>query len=285
MAGRFAISIAGTVALLCGAAPAFADAPQLSGGMIVSPQSAPLTLVSSVTLPDGLIQNDWTVQDPAGGTLTVTAASLSEVTVDTPCVTQCERPTEADTEVSPPESLLSNAAAGPKNHTWYNLRQVQRCTATCVYASSDQYAIQEVPGDWRIGNHITGNVHPGNNDACYGRAWNTFGGEHGDSGPDNFKPAGDTFAQGSSLGWAWTFSYGVFSFSESGTTASHSKYGPIAPSGWTNPAYGSHWDGIDYGGDNNNNNALGSGDDIKLGVGQSAYNNLWIGYPKDKYLC
>jgi hypothetical protein len=246
--------------------------------MTVNAGAQRLSLISSRSTTDGRVQSKWLV----GGkdSVTVTGAPGSAVTI-----AQGKLVTVA---VAPPQALAGEATAarGPRakhgplahaawtnpcNHCWYNAQQARVCARSCVYGSSDQYALQEVPGGWYMGEHITGTVYPGSGSATLGEAYYRFPGESGDSGPLNYKPAGDSCpSSGSSCNWS--FSGWGFSFGESGPLSGGSCYGPIAPSGWGYPAFGSRW----WSGGQNGNHAIGSFDAIHLGPGQNPYDVLYV---------
>jgi hypothetical protein len=244
--------------------------------MTVNHGAQRLSLVSSHSTSDGRVQSKWTVGGKAH--LTVTAPTGSSVIVGMSTV-----------QIKPPGELAGEAGArGPRakggplahaawtnpcNHCWYNSLSSRYCLETCTYAGSDQYALQEVSGAWYVGQHISGTVYPGSGSAKLGEAYNRFPGESGDSGPQpGYKPAGDD-CPNSGATWSWGFSWGGFSFGESDPLSGGSCYGPIAPSGWGFPAFGSRW----WSNGQSGNHAIGSFEAINLGRGQDPYDELDIG--------
>jgi hypothetical protein len=243
------------------AAMAAADGAVATGSMRVAAGGRAVSLVSSSATRDGRLQNQWLVGH--NERVTVTAPRGSVVTIGANM-----------TRVTPPLAIPGAYTAGrssnPCNHCWYNGLSVRQCQgSSCVYGSSDQYAIQEQPGEWYMGQHTTGTVYPGAGSATQGDVWNRFPGESGDSGPLNYQPRGDD-CPSSGTSWNWSFSFAGFGFGESGPLSGGSCYGPIAPSGWGFPAFGSRW----WSGGQSGNHAVGSGDAIHLGAGQSPYDEL-----------
>ena len=144
-----------------------------SGGMMVNAGAQRLRLISSRSTTDGRVQSKWLV----GGKnhVTVTGAPGSAVTIGQGKL--------LTVEVASPDALAGEAAArGPRakrgplahaawtnpcNHCWYNAQSATACARSCVYGSSNQYALQEVSGEWYMGQHITGTVYPDRD----GHAW------------------------------------------------------------------------------------------------------------------
>ena len=248
-----------------------------TGGMTVNAGAQRLSLVSSRATTDGRLQSKWLVGGKAR--VTVTAPEGSAVTIGQGKLTSVE--------IAAPGALVGGATAarGPRakrgplahaawtnpcNHCWYNALTARVCGRSCVYASSNQYALQEVNGGgWYMGQHITGTVYPGSGSATLGEAYNRFPGESGDSGPIGYRPNGDHCPTSGDT-WNWSFSFGGFSFGDSGPLSSGSCYGPIAPSGWGFPAFGSRW----WSNGQSGNHAIGSFDAINLGAGQNPYDEL-----------
>jgi hypothetical protein len=249
-----------------------------SGGMVVDAGSQQVTLASSRTLPDGRLQNGWAV---GAAHVMVTAPPGTTVTIG-----------QGTMEILPPLALDGAATAAraarfghrakghpiahaawtnPCNHCWYNSLSGTYCLETCVYAGSVQYALQEVPGEWYVAQHISGTVTSGAGPARLGGAYNRFVNESGDSGPLNYKPGGDDCTS-SSTSWNWSFSAFGLSFGENGPLSGGSCYGPIAPDGWGNPAFGSKW----WANYEDGNHAIGSADAIHLGPGQNPYASLGL---------
>lgn len=244
-----------------------------SGEMTVNHGSQLLSLVSSRSMTDGRVQSKWSV---GGGKthVTVTAPAGSAVTIG-----------QGTVRIVPPGALAGAAAArGPRaqhgplahaaftnpcNHCTFNALSTHVCARTCVYASSTQYALQENPGEWYMSQRITGTVSPGSGSATMGEAYNRFPGESGDSGPINYRPSGD-HCPTTGASWSWSFSYLGFTFGDSGPLSSGSCYGPIAPSGWGFPAFGSRW----WSNGQSGNHSIGSGDAIHLGPGQNPWDEL-----------
>jgi hypothetical protein len=230
---------------------------QSSGGMLLNAGSQRVSLVSSQPITDGRLRSTWVIG--GNGRVTVTAPAGSSVIVGGSSV-----------EIAPPLSWRN-----PCDHCWYNAIAGRFCRETCVYGSSNQYALQEVSGEWYVGNHITGTVYPGSGSAKLGEAYNRFLSEHGDSGALNYKPSGDS-CPSSGGSWNWSFSFqsqGVgFSFGESQPLSGGSCYGPVAPSGWGQPAFGSRW----WSNGQRGNHGIGSFDAIHLGHHQSPYDALWL---------
>lgn len=273
--GALVVAVGVLVAIPVGASAAVVGTH--SGGMTVNAGAQRLSLISSRSTTDGRLQSKWLV----GGKnhVTVTGAPGSAVTIG-----QGELLT---VEVTPPGALAGEAAArGPRakrgplahaawtnpcNHCWFNAQSAQACARTCVYAGSNQYALQEVPGAWYMGQHITGTVHPGSGTATLGEAYARFPGESGDSGPIGFKPSGD-HCPNSGDSWSWSFSFGGFTFGDSGPLSAGSCYGPIAPSGWGMPAFGSRW----WSNGQSGNHSIGSFDAVNLGPGQDPWDVLYV---------
>lgn len=231
-----------------------------SGGMIVTAGSQQVTLVSRRPMLDGRLQTEWTTS--AGADVTVTAPPGSTVTIG-----------QNTAEVSPPLSRVGAAtASNPCDHCRYNPLTLTHCAETCTHGASDQYALQEVPGEWFMGQHITGTVYSGSGVPVEDEAYNTFPDERGDSGPLNYKPAGDQ-CPSSGTTWNWSFSGWGLTFGESGPLSDGSCYGPIAPSGWDHPAFGSKWWARSV---QSGDHAIGSFDAIHLGPGQSPYDTLQV---------
>lgn len=244
--------------------------------MALSSGSVPMTLVGSSQLPNGQVRTNWSgasgtdvVTSPAGTTITDTGTTLTIIP-----------PQAAAGAMSSPtgvEAASAQSWTNPPNHTYYNSTSGTHCASgNCVYAGSVQYALQENPGEWYVMQKISGTVYPASGGkACWGQAYNEFPGESGDSGPLNYSPTGNT-NQGSGT---TTVGFSAFGFSTSETEQRVSGvFGPIAPHGWGLPAFGSQWDGQDYGGCNSGNNGLGSIYDIHLGSGQNPYADTVIAY-------
>lgn len=249
-----------------------------SGGMIVQSGTQQVTLDSSQTVANGQLQSEWTVGGKAQ--LTVTAPPGSDVTVGqgtvviTPPLAQTGNATAARANGRTKRGPLAHAAwTNPCNHCWFNSLSGRYCLETCVYAGSQQYALQEVSGNWQMGQHITGTVYGGSGPPKLGEAFNRFPGESGDSGPENYRPSGDN-CPNSGGSWSWTFSGWGFSLGESEPLSGGSCYGPIAPSSWGDPAFGSRW--WNNAGQSGNH-AIGSFDAIHLGPGQNPYDQLYLG--------
>jgi hypothetical protein len=249
-----------------------------SGGMMVNAGGQPLGLASSRTTTDGQLQNTYTV---GAAHATVTAPRGSTVTFGNGTMQIVPPLAAAGTATAARAEHLKTAKGGPSahaawtnpcDHCWYNALSGSYCNGTCVYAGSEQYAIQEVSGEWFMGQYINGTVYPGSTSATLGEAYNRFPGESGDSGPINYKPGGDD-CPSSSTTWSWSFSYAGFSFGLSGPLAGGSCYGPIAPSSWGDPAFGSRW----WSGGESGNHAIASFDAIHLGAGQDPYDVLVLG--------
>lgn len=238
-----------------------------SGRMLIGAGSQQLTLTSSRTMPDGRIKSQWSV-GPGGsdGTASATAPAGSTISVTPNLMT-----------ISPPQALAtanaSNTGVAAAQAAWtnpapgsdYNAVSGSHCFKnSCVYASSFQHAIQEQPGEWFIGQETSGTVYPASNSATLGEAYTRFPGESGDSGPLNYRPEGDHCAS-SGASWSWSFSYLGFGIGESSPLSANSCYGPIAPSSWGEPAFGSRWWSNGQGG----NHGIGSADAIHLGAART----------------
>jgi hypothetical protein len=252
-----------------------APGSESSGRMTVNTGGQFVTLASTRVTAAGQLRNQWTVgaarvtvTAPAGSTVT-----LGPGTVDVAPAMAVAGEATAARSARIGRGVLAHAAwTNPCDHCWYNSLSNSYCLETCVYASSDQYALQEVSGAWYMGQHITGTVYPGSGSAELGEAYNRFPGESGDSGPLNYNPSGDD-CPSSGATWSWGFSGWGFSFGESGPLAGNSCYGPIAPSSWGDPAFGSRW----WSGGESGNHSIGSFDAIHLGSGQDPYDELDLG--------
>ena len=248
-----------------------------SGGMTVNAGAQRLSLISSRSTSDGRLQSKWlvggkarvTVTAPQGSAVTIGQGKLTTVEIASPGALAGEAAAARGPRAN--RGPLAHAAwTNPCNHCWYNALSTRVCGRTCVYASSRPVrAPGGRRGRWYMGQHITGTVYPGSGSATIGEAYNRFPGESGDSGPLNYRPSGDS-CPGSGSSWNWGFSWGGFSFGESGPLSGGSCYGPIAPSGWGYPAFGSRWWSNGQGG----NHSIGSFDAIHLGPGQNPYDEL-----------
>lgn len=249
-----------------------------SGGMTVNAGVQRLRLISSRSTTDGRLQSKWlvggkdhvAVTGARGSTVTIGQGKLLTVEVAPPGALAAEAAARGPREKGGP--LAHAAFTNPCNHCWFNSQSAQACARTCVTASSDQYALQEVSGEWYMGQHITGTVYPGSGTATLGEAYARFPGESGDSAPLNYRPSGDS-CPSSGSSWNWGFSFGGFSFGESGPLSGGSCYGPIAPSGWGYPAFGSRW----WSNGQSGNHAIGSFSAVHLGPGQNPNDLLVVG--------
>lgn len=253
--GGLSVLVACAALLLAG--PTGASAA--GGGMRVDAGRQHVSVVSSRSVQGGRLRSTWMI---GGKPLTVTAPPGSRVVLG-----------QNWAEVMPPLAFAGASWSNPCDHCWYNALQIRRCGETCVNASSTQFAMQEKPGAWYIGNRITGTVYPGSGKATFGQAWNRWISERGDSAPLDYQPNGDSCP---SSGKSLTLGLSAFAVSLSVTVplSGGSCFGPVAPSGWSSPAFGSrYWSGGQSG-----NHGLGSLDMIHLGHHQSPYDWLYISW-------
>jgi hypothetical protein len=259
-------------------------------GATLAPGSKAMTLGSATTLANGLVQSTWqgaggmtdTMVAPAGSTL-----SIQTVTINGQQATQATVTPPQLAGVAPPTGTAAaadTAAASwtnPPNHTWFNPQSNEICkSGECVYGSSQQYAYNETKGNWIMGQKTTGTISPQTPGAsCLGSVYTRFPGEVGDSGPlAGYSPSADTTS--SSGTYNVSFSYGGISIGSSVTRTS-AVFGPFTPNRYSNgapnytlPAFGSGWDGFDYGGCTQRQEGLGSADAIHLGAGQNPYDQM-----------
>lgn len=285
-------NILGAAALAVGLTLASASSAFAAVGATLAPGSQAMTLSNSSTLANGLVQSTWhgsgmtdTMTAPAGSTL-----SIQTVTINGHQATQATVTPPQLAGVAPPTGTAASASTtaaaaaswtNPANHTWFNPKSNEICKAgECVYGSSQQCAYNETKGNWIIGQKTTGTISPQTGGAsCLGSVYTRFPGESGDSGPlAGYSPSSDTSKSAGS--YNVSFSWGGFAI---GTTVTRTSavFGPFTPNRYSNggphytlPAFGSGWDGFDFGGCTQRQEGLGSADAIHLGAGQNPYDQM-----------
>jgi hypothetical protein len=233
----------------------------------VASGSVPMTVDSSGSLADGRVTTTWTTE--TGDTVTATGPQGTVVQFSGQTLTVT--PPEALTTASVGNNVAPATPAPPPNHSWFNALDGSACGGgQCVYGSSEQYSLQEIPGAVYIFQKQTGTVY--NDGGCEAGAgvYNEFPGSSGDSGPQNYSPNGDSTTGAGS----YPVGFGAFGFSYNYTVVrSSGTFGPIAPHDWGNPAFGSRW--LEASGTcAKANQGLGSADNIKIGSGQSDWDAL-----------
>lgn len=262
------------------AASVFAAEPPTQGStgpvlMTVASGSDPLTQTDSQQLANGLVQTSWV--DANGNVTTATGPQGSTVAVSGTTASITPPQAAVSSAVDPGGSLVAAPAvlSPPPDHSYFNALSISDCASgTCVYGSSVQYSLQEIPGEVYMMQKTTGTVST-NNGSCEaeGRAWNRFLNETGDSGPLDYSPSADSPTGGGTVDVSFdAFGFGL-GFPVSRTTG---WFGPAAPSGWGEPAFGSRW--VPAGNCSTKNQGLGSLDDIHIGHGQSDWDSLYISY-------
>lgn len=245
--------------------------------------SDPMALVSSTALPNGDVKTRWVGH--SGATAVAVAAPGSVLTVhgDTATLSPpqaagvptggtglASSKTSTSTGVSPADTWVH-----PALHSYFNALDLTYCVGgDCVYGSSVQYALQQIPGEYYYYQKTTGTVYPGSGGAaCYGKVYTEFPGETGDSGPLAYSPNSSTTQSAGS----YTVGFSELGLSVSFTVSrTAGVFGPADPHGWNLPAFGSKWNGVNYGGCRQADEGLGSQDMIHLGTDQDPWDTMVV---------
>jgi hypothetical protein len=159
----------------------------------------------------------------------------------------------------------------PPLHTYFNFMSNDICAVdSCETDGGNQYAIQEIPGNYYMGQEMSGTVRPNvGHNATYGEAFIDWPGESGDSGPLNYSPQGDTVTEKETADITVGIDVAPFTFDIDIPVYKDSTFGPVFPSGANVPAFGSFWQG-----NNHSMNGTAFAEDIHLGTGQSAVGEM-----------
>lgn len=232
-----------------------------------------------------------TMVAPPGSTLSVATVTINGREATQAIVTPPQAGTTAPTTATTGASTTTSAAAAPTiaaaswtnpaNHTWFNYKTNEICqSGECVYGASQQFAFNETPGKWVMGQKTTGTITPQSGGAsCMGSVYTRFPGESGDTGPlAGYSPNADTTRSAGT--YNVSYSWGGFTMGAS-VNRTAAVFGPFTPNLLANgspnynlPAFGSGWDGWDFGGCTSRQEGLGSADAIRLGPGQDPYDQM-----------
>jgi hypothetical protein len=290
--------------MFVGGASAANPVPSASSAWLAS-GSQPFTLTNSAPAPNGQVVTTWTGSGATAGiTSTITAAPGSIVSL-VPSTTPNYRyevvvtpPQLASTKSIPASELtaagLSKTGAAtralgvaaaqtacgqtglniPKGCI-YNEGNITNCLpAGCVWTGYQQQMLQNIAHGVNIAQTYSGTVYNNNGLVQFGEAYSRWPGSTGDQ-LVNEQPQGFTtqYGQGTTI----NVGFNAFGFSLGGsvTIAPNSTYGPIRPSGPTQPAFGAQWQsgynpvsGLPYG---TLGSGLGSVGQVLIGAGQSDF--------------
>lgn len=281
--GCLATAVASTLVLSTASARAQGtNAATALPGMTLAPGSLSMLETSSARASNGEYRTTWV---GAAGTVVATAPAGAEVS--TQIINGVGQAT-----IIPPQLATSvvgatpSATANPPDHTYFNQLHAVYCTPSsfgCAKANSEEYSIQEISGDWLMGEDVSGSGYGGTTSSWlqgaqvgHAAGYNDWPGEQGDSGPYDASPVSTTVTQSNTATDSVGISYGGFSFSRSWTQGKSSSFGPDYPHGNNLPAFGSVWNGCVTEGTSAKYEPIASAGYIKLGSGQSPYNNLVV---------